>query len=125
MWWQTDRFDAGSGEDFAKTVAKLGVAIHEEIALANQKAFLGGGQVSSNLLHPNVVRTGCNTGEVNAACCQFHHEEQIERDRASSAPWNQGSFPPPALPGFSGTMNPSDPRPQPDDQIACWPGRYP
>ena len=55
-------------------MAELGVPVHEYNGAALQWT-IETGQVSGNLHHPPLVRTGRAAGEVDAARLQFHYEQ--------------------------------------------------
>lgn len=75
--------DASGIENLTKRRTELRVTVHQQIPLALEKAVFAVGQISSNLLHPQVVRTRRESGEAHASRGDLHHEQQVERDEAA------------------------------------------
>ncbi len=83
---EPDGINAGLLQDFAKRVAELVVAIHEQVASTQKESIEWVREVLGYLLHPILVRIHGATCEVNATSSYFHRKKQVERDQPTFRP---------------------------------------
>ena len=83
---QADELDAGIRQEISERCGVLRVSIENQILLSSQKSVDGIGDVSADLHHPDFVRAGYDPGDLDSACLQLDHEEDVERDEPTQAP---------------------------------------
>jgi hypothetical protein len=83
---QLNGFNIGLLHDIAKCLAKLGVAIHEEVTDAQKEPVHRVRQIPGYLLHPVLVGMHGATCEVNPTSSRFHYKKQVERDQSTFRP---------------------------------------
>ncbi len=86
LGWKPYRFYIFAVKDGAEGRAELGVAIHEQVFLAEQEAVHGVGELSSYLFHPGFSGVGGASRKMNSSRFEFHNEEQVKRDQPSPGP---------------------------------------
>ena len=84
--WQSNRFHTFASQTCTKRLTERCIAVHDQVFLVLEKAILVVGQLASHRLHPRFVRIGGAAREVDAACFQLHHKEQVERCQSTLGP---------------------------------------
>jgi len=59
------------------------IAIEDDVRHAAQESVAGGGQVPSDLRHPDLVRLTRDPGDLHGARLQLHDEEHDVADQAA------------------------------------------
>jgi hypothetical protein len=83
---QAHDFDTGILQEIPERDGELGIPVEDEEPFLSEGSIDGIGEVPADLYHPRFTWTGRDSSNVDATCCEFDHEEDIERDESTRCP---------------------------------------